>query len=58
MINLQQLDVGGYIYFGEEDDRKGIKLKHKVDSKNLDQCNIELENWKNAINKVIPKRVA
>ena len=58
MINLQQLDVGGYIYFGEEDDRKGIKLKHKVDSKNLDQCNIELENWKNAINKVITKRVA
>lgn len=52
MINLQQLDVGGYIYFGEEDDRKGIKLKHKVDHKNLDQCNIELENWKNAINKI------
>ena len=52
MINLQQLNVGGYIYFGEEDDRKGIKLKHKVDSKYLDQCNIELENWKNAINKI------
>ena len=48
MINLQQLNVGGYIYFGEEDDRRGIKLKHKVDSKYLDQCNIELENWKNA----------
>jgi len=48
MINLQQLNVGGYIYFGEEDDRRGIKLKHKVDSKYLDQCNLELEEWKNA----------
>ena len=50
MIDLQQLDVGGYIYFGEEDDRRGIKLKHKVDSKYLDQCNLELEEWKNASN--------
>jgi len=50
MIDLQQLDVGGYIYFGEEDDRRGIKLKHKVDSKYLDQCNLELEEWKNAGN--------
>ena len=44
MIDLRQLDVGGYIYFGEQ----GIKLKHKVDSKYLDQCNLELEEWKNA----------
>jgi hypothetical protein len=50
MINLQQLNVGGYIYFGGEDDRRGIKLKHKVDSKYLDQCNLELEEWKNAGN--------
>ena len=48
MIDLQQLDVGGYIYFGDENDRQGIKLKHKVDSKYLDQCNLELEEWKNA----------
>jgi predicted restriction endonuclease len=44
MLPLRQLDVGGYIYFGEQ----GIKLKHKVDSKYLDQCNLELEEWKNA----------
>ena len=44
MTPLRQLDVGGYIYFGEQ----GIKLKHKVDSKYLDQCNLELEEWKNA----------
>lgn len=44
MTPLLQLDVGGYIYFGEQ----GIKLKHKVDSKYLDQCNLELEEWKNA----------
>ena len=50
MIDLQQLDVGGYIYFGDEDDRQGIDLKHKVDSKYLDQCNLELEEWKNASN--------
>ena len=50
MIDLQQLDVGGYIYFGDENDRQGIKLKHKVDSKYLDQCNLELEEWKNASN--------
>jgi hypothetical protein len=43
MLPLRQLDVGGYIYFGEQ----GIKLKHKVDSKYLDQCNLELEEWKN-----------
>jgi len=48
MIDLRQLDVGGYIYFGDENDRQGIKLKHKVDSKYLDQCNLELEEWKNA----------
>ena len=52
MIDLQQLDVGGYIYFGDEDDRQGIDLKHKVDSKYLDQCNLELEEWKNGTNKV------
>ena len=50
MIDLQQLDVGGYIYFGDENDRQGIDLKHKVDSKYLDQCNLELEEWKNAGN--------
>jgi len=50
MIDLQQLDGGGYIYFGDEDDRQGIDLKHKVDSKYLDQCNLELEEWKNASN--------
>jgi len=50
MIDLQQLDVGGYIYFGDENDRQGIDLKHKVDSKYLDQCNLELEEWKNASN--------
>ena len=50
MIDLQQLDGGGYIYFGDEDDRQGIKLKHKVDSKYLDRCNLELEEWKNASN--------
>ena len=50
MIDLQQLDGGGYIYFGDEDDRQGIDLKHKVDSKYLDQCNLELEEWKNAGN--------
>ena len=44
MTPLRQLDVGGYIYFGEQ----GIKLKHKVNSKYLDQCNLELEEWKNA----------
>jgi len=48
MTPLRQLDVGGYIYFGEQ----GIKLKHKVDSKYLDQCNLELEEWKNGTNKV------
>jgi hypothetical protein len=48
MTPLRQLDVGGYIYFGEQ----GIKLKHKVDSKYLDQCNLELEEWKNGANKV------
>ncbi len=48
MIDLQQLDGGGYIYFGEQ----GIKLKHKVDSKYLDRCNLELEEWKNGTNKV------
>ena len=52
MIDLQQLDVGGYIYFGDENDRQGIDLKHKVDSKYLDQCNLELEEWKNGTNKV------
>jgi len=52
MIDLQQLDGGGYIYFGDEDDRQGIKLKHKVDSKYLDRCNLELEEWKNGTNKV------
>jgi len=50
MIDLQQLNGGGYIYFGDEDDRQGIDLKHKVDSKYLDQCNLELEEWKNASN--------
>ena len=52
MIDLQQLDGGGYIYFGEGDDRQGIDLKHKVDSKYLDRCNLELEEWKNGTNKV------
>ena len=52
MIDLQQLDGGGYIYFGDEDDRQGIDLKHKVDSKYLDRCNLELEEWKNGTNKV------
>ncbi len=52
MIDLQQLNGGGYIYFGDEDDRQGIDLKHKVDSKYLDQCNLELEEWKNGTNKV------
>jgi hypothetical protein len=32
-----------------------IRLKHEVESRYIDQCNLELEEWKNEINKVQSK---